>query len=79
MAGLSMEQKAEVEAMIVAALRKQEDEISAKLNLIIAQAESNRSELQSGMDRSKELHEAEVRARWTQGPGEAICSGSRTR
>ena len=61
MAEVSGEQKAEVEAMIAAALTKQESEIGAKLNLLIAQAESKYSELQSDMDRSKELKEVEVK------------------
>ena len=39
MARLSIKQKAEVEATIVVALKKQEDDIGAEVNLIIAQAE----------------------------------------
>ena len=62
MAGFGIEQKEEVEAMIVVALKKQEDDIGAEVNLIIAQADRTCSELHSDMDRSKELHEAEVQA-----------------
>ena len=45
MAGLSGKRKAEVESMIAAALMKQEGEIGAKLNMIIAHAEIKRTEL----------------------------------
>ena len=71
MAGLTGEQKAEVELMIAAALTKQEGEIGAKLNMIIAHAESKCTERQADMDRSKELHETEMR-----GLGEAEARGS---
>ena len=42
-------------------LKAKEGDISAKLNLSIARAESKCSEWLSNMDPSKELHEAEVR------------------
>ena len=60
MAGLSGEQKAEVEAMITAALQKQTEDIGGKVNAIIAQADAHCVVLQNDMERSKQLHEVEM-------------------
>ena len=60
MAGLTGEQKAEVEAMIAAALQRQVEDIGAKVKDIISQADAKCTELQADMQRSKQLHEVEM-------------------
>ena len=62
MAGLNGEQKAEVEAMITAALQRQTEDIGGKANAIIAQADTQCVALQNDMERSKQLHEVEMGA-----------------
>ena len=54
-------QHAEIEAMIGRALKKQEDDVGTKINAIIGQA-SLYSRVAGDKERSKTIHEAEVRA-----------------
>ena len=62
MAGLKSEQKADVEAMIIAALQRQTEDINGKVNAIIAQADAQCVALQNDMECSKRLHKVEMGA-----------------
>ena len=55
MAGLTGEQKAEVEAMIVVALQRQVEDIGVKVNIIIGQADARCTELQADMERRQNI------------------------